>query len=108
MKFHELPLGAQFQYQGQDWVKCSPVMARNAAGEQRLIPRWTVLNPQVNDPEPRPARPGTPLDAARVQAALAAFRDECAALLARVAEAPDTAYQAALEAAYRRAQDQLN
>ncbi|MFZ5482867.1 MAG: hypothetical protein ACOZB0_01435 [Pseudomonadota bacterium] len=107
MKFHELPLGARFQYQGQDWVKCSPVMARTAAGEQRLIPRWTVLSPRDEAPQADPARRTIPLDAACAQAALAIFRDESAALLARVAEAPDTDYRADLEAAYRRALDQL-
>lgn len=108
MKFHELPLGARFEFQGLEWVKCSPVMARTDSGEQRLIPRWTVLDPHGDAGEAGPARRAEPLDASRALAVLTTFRDDCAALLARVAEAPDTAYSQDLEAAYRRAREQLS
>lgn len=42
MKIHLLPMGARFEYQGEDWVKTGPMSATGKSG-QRLIPKYAQL-----------------------------------------------------------------
>jgi hypothetical protein len=42
MKIHQLPMGARFQYEGEEYVKTGPLMAAGKSG-QRLIPKYAVL-----------------------------------------------------------------
>ena len=44
MKIHQLPLGARFEYEGQEYVKTGPLFGTGPAG-QGLIPKYAVLRP---------------------------------------------------------------
>lgn len=44
MKIHQLPIGARFEYEGQEYVKTGPLSAAGKQG-QRLIPKYAVLKP---------------------------------------------------------------
>lgn len=58
MKFSLLAVGQQFEYQGETYIKSTPLIAHQVdTGEQRLIPRSaTVINTstptRTNHPEP--------------------------------------------------------
>jgi hypothetical protein len=47
MKIHQLPQGARFEYEGEEFVKTGPMSGTGKAG-QRLIPRYSVLKPLDN------------------------------------------------------------
>lgn len=42
MKIHQLPPGARFEYEGEEYVKTGPLSGTGKAG-QRFIPRYAVL-----------------------------------------------------------------
>lgn len=42
MKIHQLPMGATFEYEGEEYVKTGPMLATGPGG-QRLIPRYALL-----------------------------------------------------------------
>jgi hypothetical protein len=44
MKIHQLPPGARFEYEGEEYVKTGPLFGTGKAG-QRLIPKYAVLKP---------------------------------------------------------------
>ncbi|MBI5937774.1 MAG: hypothetical protein HY850_08000 [Betaproteobacteria bacterium] len=95
MKFTQLPIGARFEFEGQVYVKTSPIAASGESGGQKLIPRYAVLMPLdgVARPAPRKARA---LDEAKVMAAFEAFAADCARLLDQAAS--DTTQRALLRA----------
>ncbi len=78
MKIHQLPLGARFEYQGEEMVKTGPMFASGKGG-QRLIPRHAVLRPL--DPVAAPQSPASPLDRKAVLKAFDAFCATCAPLI---------------------------
>ncbi|NWG85900.1 MAG: hypothetical protein HXY26_00010 [Hydrogenophilaceae bacterium] len=84
MKFTQLPLGARFEYEGQVYVKTSPVAASGERGGQKLITRYAVLRPLDAAPKPAP-RPARSLDEQQVVAAFEAFAADCARLLDQAA-----------------------
>ena len=44
MKFQQLKIGQKFEYEGNTYVKCSPLIASHAeTGEQKLIPRYAAI-----------------------------------------------------------------
>ena len=44
MKFQHLKIGQQFSYQGETYVKSTPLVASHAeTGEQKLIPRYATI-----------------------------------------------------------------
>jgi hypothetical protein len=45
MKIHQLPIGARFEYEGEEYVKTGPLFATAQAGQQRMIPKYAVLKP---------------------------------------------------------------
>lgn len=88
MKFHQLPNGARFEYQGKVYVKTSPVVATaEEGGGQRLIPRSAVLKPVSDSSAKPPASATLGLDPDVVMAALAQFHDTCARILEEVCPA---------------------
>jgi hypothetical protein len=44
MKIHQLPQGARFEYEGEEYVKTGPMLGTGKGG-QRLIPKYAVLKP---------------------------------------------------------------
>ncbi len=69
MKIHQLPLGARFEYEGEEYVKTGPLFATGRAG-QRLIPKYAVLKPIGDTPPPAGPAAAENLPRARVLAAL--------------------------------------
>lgn len=93
MKIHQLPAGARFEFEGEEYVKTGPLIGTRSDGRQRLIPRHAVLRPLdavVAAPEPKKAA----LARADVLAAFEAFCADCARL---VGEEEQAALSAARE-----------
>jgi len=44
MKIHQIPMGARFVYEGEEYVKSGPMVATGKTG-QRLIPKYAALTP---------------------------------------------------------------
>lgn len=80
MKIHQLPIGARFLFEGEEYVKSGPMFGTSKAG-RRLIPKSAVLTP-VGDAAaaPAPARSGT-LSRAAVLEAFEAFHARCSSLV---------------------------
>lgn len=76
MKIHQLPDGARFEYQGEEYVKTGPLFATGKAG-QRFIPKYAVLKPlgEVKGPATTPKQ--ETLSRANVLGAFEAFYAEC-------------------------------
>jgi len=76
MKIHQLPLGARFVFEGQEFVKTGPMFAAGQDGGQRLIPKYaqlTVLGENASDADPKPRA----LTKASVLTAFEAFYSRC-------------------------------
>ncbi len=99
MKIHQLPLGARFEYAGEEYTKTGPLLGTGKAG-QRLIPKYAVLRPLDGAGALQQAQPGGSVPRAEILAAFAAFHAQCAALV------PEDR-RAALEAARERFLDAL-
>ena len=56
MKFKQLNIGQQFEYQQQTYIKTTPLLAKHSeTGEQKLIPRYADLNiEEVNTADKAP------------------------------------------------------
>ncbi|HEX8987725.1 MAG TPA: hypothetical protein VF816_07175 [Rhodocyclaceae bacterium] len=80
MKIHQLPHGARFEYEGEEYEKTGPMFATNAAGQQRMIPKYAVLKPLDSAAAPKAARSET-LPRPDVLAAFAAYHARCAVLV---------------------------
>jgi hypothetical protein len=76
MKIHQLPLGARFEYEGEEYVKTAALFATGKAG-QRLIPKYAVLKPLDAVVTPSAPKSET-LPRAAVMRALDAFCAQCA------------------------------
>lgn len=76
MKFPQLPVGARFRFQGEDYCKTSPLAASGADGAQRMIPRSALVEPLLDDAKAAKKSPATPL-----HKALNRYHAECRTLL---------------------------
>lgn len=80
MKIHQLPLGARFEYEGEEYVKTGPMFATSQGG-QRMIPKYAVLKPLGSaDAAPDASQSETVLRA-EVLKAFGTFYLRCAALV---------------------------
>jgi hypothetical protein len=79
MKINQLPIGARFEYDGEEYVKTGPLVASGRSG-QRLIPKYAVLKMLGAD---APAHPPAAQSIERkvVLDACERFRACCAALV---------------------------
>jgi hypothetical protein len=76
MKFQQLRIGQPFEYQGDFYVKSSPLVANHAeTGEQKLIPRYAaiVLTDSTSTPDEIKLRRN--LNSKQVQIAFDKFYD---------------------------------
>lgn len=79
MKIHQLPLGARFEYAGEEYTKTGPLLG-TCKDKQRLIPKYAVLRvlgdsgPVLDDKTKTLSRPA-------VLAAFEGFYAQCAALV---------------------------
>jgi hypothetical protein len=80
MKIHQLPMGARFELEGEEYVKSGPMFATSPAG-QRMIPKYAVLKPLGGvDAAPDGGQSETVLRT-EVLKAFGAFYVQCAALV---------------------------
>jgi hypothetical protein len=79
MKIHQLPQGARFEYEGEEYVKTGPLFGTGKGG-QRLIPRYAVLKP-LDSIETACGPKSDALQRSRVLSAFDAFYAECRALV---------------------------
>lgn len=75
MKIHQLPDGARFIYQGEEYVKTGPMFGSGPGG-QKVIPRYAVLQP-IDLPPPAPKKSAPMVTRTRVTRALDALMAEC-------------------------------
>jgi hypothetical protein len=80
MKIHQLPIGARFEYEGQEYVKTGPLLGTGGSG-QRLIPKYAVLKPLGGAGAVPEAKPDEPVMRSRVVEALETFHRRCEALV---------------------------
>ncbi|MDD5248185.1 MAG: hypothetical protein PHY45_04320 [Rhodocyclaceae bacterium] len=76
MKIHQLPQGARFVYEGKEYVKTGPMFA-TSNGQQRLIPKYAVLEPLGEAESTREEAKPDFLARARVLRAFETFYAEC-------------------------------
>ena len=80
MKIHQLPIGARFEYEGEEYVKTGPMFATGKAG-QRLVPKYAVLKP-LGDPGAVVEKSmSASVSRAAVLAAFETFSVQCRALV---------------------------
>ena len=79
MKIHQLPQGARFEYEGEEYVKTGP-MSGAGKGGQRLIPRYAVLKALDNIETTRGPK-NDALQRSRVLRAFDTFYTDCKALV---------------------------
>lgn len=79
MKIHQLPPGARFEYEGEEYVKSGPLLATGKGG-QRLIPKYAVLK-VLGGGEAAPVRKQDSVARDAVLAALEKFGATCAGLV---------------------------
>ena len=94
MKIHQLPQGARFEYEGEEYVKTGPLFASGKAG-QRLIPKYAVLRPLDAVPATKTKADEARLPRRHAVAAIDAFHAECRQLV-------PAEHLAALDAAHDR------
>lgn len=76
MKIHQLPLGARFEYEGEEYVKTGPLFAAGKTG-QRLIPKYAILKPLDPVAPAKAPPPQEVLSRADVLRAFEAFYTAC-------------------------------
>lgn len=81
MKIHQLPMGARFVFEGEEYVKTGPMVATSQSG-QRLIPKYAMLEPLGDVAAAPAAAPSDTLKRAAVLAAFQAYHARCEALVA--------------------------
>lgn len=80
MKIHQLPQGARFEYEGEEYVKTGPLFATGKGG-QRLIPKYAVLKP-LGRVEEVPGKSGSDsMSRAAVLDGFATFYTDCKVLV---------------------------
>lgn len=87
MKIHQLPLGARFEFDGDEYVKTGPLIATGKDG-QRLIPKYAVLKVLGDTAQAAREKKSDTLSRAQVLDAFDTFYADCRALLAPDAQAP--------------------
>lgn len=80
MKIHQLPYGARFRYQGEEYVKTGPMTGSGKDGPQ-VFARYLVLEPLDEPVAPPPVAGG--VSRAAVMKSFDAFCAECRGLFGR-------------------------
>ncbi len=80
MKIHQLPMGARFEFEGEEYVKTGPMVATGKSG-QRFFPKYAVLKPLGDVPSAVSGKPRTTVSRAGALKAFEVFYAECSALV---------------------------
>jgi hypothetical protein len=91
MKFHLLPVGEKFSYQGEVYVKAGPLTASaEQTGTNRLIPRSANVQPVNNQESATPkVVEDHQVQTARVLREFDVFHQHCLQCLKEIADKPD-------------------
>lgn len=82
MKFKLLSIGQKFKFQGEIYVKTSPIVASNiATGHNKMIPRYAVLTLLDNSNEEIQQSSKEPVSAADVLNQFNQFYEKCISTL---------------------------
>jgi hypothetical protein len=112
MKFQYLKIGQQFSYQGETYVKTTPLVASHAeTGQQKLIPRYAEIQVFETSPAPAPQASPQSLSGAQVRAAVDQFHELCLKAIQDIFPQDDEvtlqAFQSRLNAARKQILQQL-
>jgi hypothetical protein len=78
MRFHQLAVGERFEFQGQIYVKTSPLVASHeGSGSQKLIARSATVKPAAEPPIGPSLKRGRNLKQGEVIAAFDVFYERC-------------------------------
>jgi hypothetical protein len=78
MKFHDLPVGQQFEFEGEVYVKTGPFVANHgSSGRQKFMARYAVVKISGRATAPEPRSPRRMVQAGTVEAAFEAFYEKC-------------------------------
>ncbi len=80
MKISQLPNGARFEYEGEEYVKTGPLFATGKGG-QRLIPKYAIVRPLDAVTPEKPAAKDAAVSRETVARAVKQFLTECDALV---------------------------
>ncbi len=85
MRFNQLPIGEQFEFQNERYSKASPLIAVNLeSNQQRMIPRSALVAPlSASASKAAAEETDKPLDARKVAAAFEQYHQECLLWLAQ-------------------------
>ena len=76
MKIHQLPIGARFEYEGEEYVKTGPLFGTGKTG-QRFFPKYAVLQPLGADEDAHGKTKDAAVSKATVLKAFETFYAEC-------------------------------
>lgn len=78
-KFHLLPVGQHFEWEGNQYVKSTPLLANLLPeGGQKFMPKAAMVTLRGTAPAIEPAaKPATPLDSRQVQEAVTRYHRRC-------------------------------
>ncbi len=112
MKFQHVKIGQQFHYQGETYVKVTPLIASHVkTGQQKLIPRYAVIQLLESGPAPSSQPSPTLLSAPQVLAAVARLHELSLLAVQDILPQADKdtlrAIQARLDAAHKHVLQQL-
>lgn len=79
MKIHQLPEGARFEYQGEEYVKTGPLFGTGKQG-RKLIPKYAVLKVLGETPS-APKQAETSISRKRVLDAVDRFYARCLSIV---------------------------
>ncbi len=101
-KFHLLPIGQHFEWEGKSYVKTTPLLASELPeGGQKFMPRAAMVQVAAASPAQQPPEPAALLESPRVRTAIEHYHRQALRLC------DGSAGQQALEQAYRALLDEL-
>lgn len=108
MKFQYLKIGQQFHYQGETYVKTTPLVASHAnTGQQKLIPRYAEIqlleNTPLHETQPSPRS----LSNTQVSTALDQFHALCLTAIEDILPQGDEVTRQALHSRLSEAHKQI-
>ena len=78
MKFHELPIGQQFEFEGEVYAKSAPLIASHAqSGKQKFMPRYALVRLAGETMPVAPVRKSGMIRIEAVDSAFEAFYARC-------------------------------
>ena len=108
MKFQHLKIGQQFNYQGETYVKATPLVASHAeTGQQKLIPRYAEIQLLGNTPLPEAQSSPRPLSSTEVRATFDQFHTLCLRAIEDVLPQGDELTRQALHSRLSKVREQI-